>query len=279
MLRVFRIPEPKCPSTTLPCRLQACSQNAEPVQTIPSSRPEPTFQINSPISPRLSKPVSSSIWIYCWPLQKPQQRGQQLQQQAPKRVCRKFYLAHTRTRRLPTRRQFLCTAASPLQQTLWTQQECTVLPHRWASHRSLANKKQSYCLLFVSSHKFLSACFNSDFGKKNGGWHINFSQAAAINQRYEQTRKHYAKTTHTSLLILPWKEKGYGQGFFLPYWPPETALPLISQPWKGAAWSSTVEDFSPTRSLWSQCLTLSALHCKDVHTLLFSCQQPCHKNF
>lgn len=153
-LRVFRIPESKCPSTTLPCRLQA------------SSKTEPTSQINSLISLRLSKLVSSSVWIYCWPLQKPQHCGQQPQQQATKRTWGTFCLAHSRAKRLPAQGQFLCTAAPPLQWTPWTQQEHTVLPHKWASHWSLAKEKQPHCLLFVSSHKFLLACLNSNFGKK-----------------------------------------------------------------------------------------------------------------
>lgn len=158
-----------------------------------------------------------------------------------------------------------------LQPTLSTQKAPRMLPHRWASHSLSANEKQSLHFPFVSSHKFLSARLNSSFGKKNEGGHINFSQAAAVNQRHERTRKGHAKPTGFAL-------KGEGM------WP--SIFPALATS-RGSTPSEqpSVQGCSLvlcTRGLWPYSfplISLSALHCKDIHTLLFSCQELPLKNF
>lgn len=162
------------------------------------------------------------------------------------------------------------TAAAPCTEHGSTQQDSTVLIHRWRGHWSSADRKQSCC-----SHSFYQYIPIMILWRKMQAGTSSSSMLLPVTKhvRMESTRRAHPYEPAG----FP-REKEHKQGFFLSY-PPKAAVPLIRQPWKEAACSSTGDDFSPAPffdlSVWPSVLSTAKVFTSSI----LLPRVFCHKNF
>lgn len=174
-----------------------------------------------------------------------------------------FFLAYCRTRRLPAPGKH---SSSSLHRTWENPAGQHSAPAEMG--RALIISWQKAILLLL---QFLQAHSNNDFGKKNAGWHIIF-YAAASNQRCEN-----GIPMKSPPIQACWFFQGEGaQVRVFPVLPTQSTTSCDQTTMERCSLLLHMGGFQPCSLLWSQHLTLCALHCKP---LLLSCQEFCHKNF